>query len=233
MPSSCTSTRIASPSAAAETSTRHALGRVLDCVREQVPDHLPESVGVARARATRPLADRGELVLRALEAVERGLVAQQHRQVDDLPGALEATLLDARHVEEVVDELGQPACLRIDDAQVVPTGLGVEFSRKKELGEPEHAGKGRSQLVGDGVHEIRLQAFALAELRFCSSSSIRACSKTLGHPVERRGELADLARAALREAQGKIARGKLGRSYSCLAHRPCDRPGRGRSRRGE
>ena len=104
-------------------------------------------------------------MLRALEAVERGLVPEQHRHVDELPRALETALLDALHVEEVVDQLRQPARLRVDDPQVVPAGLRVELSRQEELCEPEHAGKRGSQLVRDGVHEIGLQAFALAKLR--------------------------------------------------------------------
>ena len=59
----------------------------------------------------------------------------------------------------------EPAGLRVDDAEVVAPRLGVELARQQELREAEHARERRPELVRDRVHEVRLQALALPELR--------------------------------------------------------------------
>ena len=60
-----------------------------------------------------------DLVLRALLAVELRFLAQQSRHVHELLGALEPALLDPADVEEVVEQVREPAGLRVDDAEVV------------------------------------------------------------------------------------------------------------------
>src|SRR5215203_5453011 len=116
-----------------------ALRGVLDRIRDQVPDHLAKPVRVSHHRKRlRAHFDR-ELVLRALLAVELRLLAEQGDHVHQLLRALEAALLDAAHVEEVVDQFGEPAGLGIDDPEVVAPRLRVEVARQEELCEAEHA----------------------------------------------------------------------------------------------
>ena len=106
-----------------------ALRRVLDRVRDQVPDHLAQPIGVSQhGKRLRADLDR-ELVLRALEAVQLGLLAEQRDHVHELLGALEAALLDAADVEEVVDQLGEAPRLRVDDPEVV-----APWSRSRSRG---------------------------------------------------------------------------------------------------
>ena len=143
---------------------------------------------------------RRELVLGALRAVEHRLFSEQQPHVDELLGALESPLLDAADIEKVVDQLREPAGLRVDDPEVMPPRLGVEISRQEEFCEPEHPRERRPQLMRDGVDEIRLQALALAQLRVLLLELQPGALEPLRHLVEAPGELADLPGAALLEA---------------------------------
>ena len=62
---------------------------------------------------------RNVSVSRALGAEELDLLAQERTEVDGLLAELEPALLDALHVEEVVEERGQTTALRVDDLEVV------------------------------------------------------------------------------------------------------------------
>src|SRR5512132_1420801 len=124
-----------------------ALRRVFDRVGDEVSDDLSQSIWVPEHRERRMVDLDGHLVLRALLAVELGFFAEESSHVHQLLRALEAALLDSADVEEVVEKIREPACLRVDDAEVVPACLGVEVPREQELREPEDTGEGRTELV--------------------------------------------------------------------------------------
>jgi hypothetical protein len=102
---------------------------------------------------------------RALLRVQLRLLVEEPREVDLLLRQLDPGLLHALHVEEVLEQRGEAARLRIDDAEIVPPRRGIELALQEEGGEAEHARERGAQLVRDDVDELGLHALALAELR--------------------------------------------------------------------
>src|SRR5205814_293056 len=87
---------------------RAAVRRVLDRVRAQVRDDLGGAVALAQNldRLVRPRQlDR---VLLALPREELGFLAQELGELEGLERELEAALLDALQIEELVDQVGEP-----------------------------------------------------------------------------------------------------------------------------
>ena len=67
---------------------------------------------------------------------------EQLAELERLEREREAPGLDLLHVEEVVDEGGQPLRLAVDRLQVAAAGVVVEVVVHEQLGEAEHAGEG-------------------------------------------------------------------------------------------
>ena len=200
-----------------------AVGRVLDRVREQVTDDLRQSAGIA-AHVQWPLGevDR-EAVLRALRRVQLRLLVQQRRQVDPLGRQVDALVLDPLHLEEVLEQRGQPARLRVDDPEVVTPRRCVELALQQERREPEHARERRPQLVRDDADELRLPALALAQLLVLLLELVVADLQPLRHLVERMCQLSDLAGALLGEPVRELAAGDPVGAVGDRAHRSADR----------
>ena len=166
-----------------------------------------------------------EPVLGALRAVELRFLTKQRPHVEQLLGALESPLFDAAYVEKVVDQVGEPPGLRVDDAQIVPARLGVEVPRQEELRESEHTREGCPQLMRNRIHEVRLQALALAELRVLLLELGPGALEALRHLVEASRELAHFPRATLFEAHRQLAAREAASPFGRLANGPRDRSG--------
>ena len=88
---------------------------------------------------------------------------------------------------------------------------------------PEHARERRPQLVRDDADELGLHPLALAELLVLLLELVVARLESLGHLVERTGQLADLARPLLRKPQRVLATGDPPCAISHGPHRATDR----------
>ena len=71
-------------------------------------------------------------------------------------------MLDPLDVEEVLEQRGEPARLRVDDSEVVPADGRVELALQQQRGEAEHARERRPQLVRDDADQLRLHPLALS-----------------------------------------------------------------------
>ncbi len=133
-----------------------ALRRVLDRVLDQVPEHLPKPGTVAADRRERS-SHRGD---------DRHFLLREHRRLDglvddatqiDLVEAIaERPRLDARRVEDVADELGQPRRLVADERK-----KRLALSRRQHPppvlqcpGGADHCRHRAAQLVRDERHEV-------------------------------------------------------------------------------
>jgi hypothetical protein len=104
-----------------------ALGRVLDCVRKQVRNHLGEAIRVAAYSKWCLRQRHVQEVFRALARKELRLLANDGADVDQLLRDRQVALLETLDVQEVVDEGGEPAGLRFDDAEVLPALVVGDF----------------------------------------------------------------------------------------------------------
>ena len=105
-----------------------AVGRVLDCVRKQIRDHLRKAVLVP-ADGERRLGQRHlEQVVRALAGEQLGLLAEDAPHVHQILRERQLPLVEPLRVEEVVDERREPASLRVDDAEVLAPFLGRDVA---------------------------------------------------------------------------------------------------------
>src|SRR5205085_4924335 len=86
-------------------------------------------------------------------------------ELEGLERELEAALLDALQIEELVDQVGEPSRLGMDQPQVVLLRLRLELAQREELGKAEHAGQGGPELVRDRGDELGLEPLRLALLR--------------------------------------------------------------------
>ena len=84
---------------------------------------------------------------RRLHRERPGLLAEQLADVDELLLQLEPAVLDPLHVEEVVDQRGEPPGLVLDDAEVLGPLLGAERPLPHHVREPEDARERRPELV--------------------------------------------------------------------------------------
>ena len=142
--------------------------RVLDRVRDQVPEHLDEAIPVAHdRRQLGEILPEAEPVPCGLDPKGRRDVAQDPAEVDQLLAQLDASGLDLGDVEEVVDQGAQPvralgghlekALLELRDrpAIAVEHQLDVAAQRRQR----------RAQLVRDRGHELVLHPVDRPPLR--------------------------------------------------------------------
>ena len=199
-----------------------ALRGVLDRVREEVADDLREPLRIA-PYGQRALEVELEAVPGALPRVELPLIVHQRGHVDELLRQLEPPRLDLLHVEEVLEQRGEPARLGVDDPEVVPSRVDVELTLEQQRREADHAGERRPQLVRDDADQLALQALALAQLRVLPLELGVVCLQARRHLVEGARELTDLARAGIGQAKRELASGEAARSRGDPAHGACDR----------
>ena len=130
----------------------------LDGVREQVPEHLLETLGIAHDVAPRRILD--ELEAYAL-GVGRGGHRPDRRLHDgrDVHGPqveLELAGDDPRHVEQLVDDLVLRGGVPDDGVDGAGRLVGRELAALEQVGPADDGGQRRPQLVRQGGQELVL-----------------------------------------------------------------------------
>ena len=139
----------------------------LERVRQQVEnDLLPHLVidvdRIGQRRAIDDEADAGALARRTEVARE---IDGQRAQVSRLIGRLRAARLDAREVEQRVDEPEQAHAVALRNRQQSTIVRRQAFGLREQVFErPEHQRQRRTELVTDVAEERRLRAIQLGEL---------------------------------------------------------------------
>ena len=133
-----------------------AVDRVLDRVRQQVPEQLAQPLAVSLHGGKRGRDARRHAHLVLAERDDGGRLPDELLDVHRVEGVRERPRLDARGVENVADEVGEPGGLALDQAeerlallrrQLAPTAV-------EGLGAADHRGHRRAQLVRDHGHEV-------------------------------------------------------------------------------
>ena len=150
--------------------------------------------------------------------------------MDEQPGEVERLEIEIEPAailvggEELVDEPVEPAPLVVDDLDVPAQRGRVGVAPEDEARVAENARERRAQLVRDDRDQLRLRPLALAQLLVLALEVPAPRLDRGGHRVERTGELPDLGRALLRDADREVARGDPRRTGRDIADRMCDRP---------
>ena len=165
-PWSRTLTATTPSSRAAATSTSSPVTVYLTAFAEQVPEQLAQPLAVAlngRERG-RDAGRHAHLVLAERDDGRR--LPDELLDVDGVEGVRERPGLDARRVEDVADEVGEPRGLALDQAeerlalllrQLAPAAV-------QRLGAADHRGHGRAQLVRDHGDEVGAERREPAQL---------------------------------------------------------------------
>ena len=137
-----------------------APGRELDRVRDQVPDHLPQAVGVAGHQAGRGIEDGLYLDPTRVRRRHQRLDGRRHhgRHLDGAHVQAELRPHDARQVEDVRDHLLLRAGVAVDGVEGAGLGGLVQASASQQVDPPDDGGERRPQLVGQGGQELVLDA---------------------------------------------------------------------------
>ncbi len=139
----------------------------LDRIAEEVVQHLakPRRIAHHPARQRHPVRDveHQPLLLRACR-IDAGDVIDLRAELEDLAAHHELAGLDARDVEQVVDQREQMDAGSLDQLDPV-AGRRVELVEPQQPRDAEDAVQGRAQLVADVGEELRLhRALAQREL---------------------------------------------------------------------
>ena len=138
---------------------RGALGAVLHGVVDEVGEHLLEraAIGLHLEALRRLELERDLPLLRAL-AKHAEEVGRERLEREALGSEPQLARLDAREVEEVLDEALQPCRVALDDAEEALGSLGILGERHLHgLGGREDGGDRRAQLVRDVGDEVATQ----------------------------------------------------------------------------
>ena len=136
--------------------------RVLDRVREQVPDHLREAVAVAVDHDGLVGQLEHELVRVEVREEEPRLLVRQLDQVDGRAVEPHRAAFEQLHVEEVACERRQPTRLRVDDLEIAALLVRRKVALEQQRREAEHRRERRAELVGDHADQVALVLLALA-----------------------------------------------------------------------
>ena len=200
-----------------------ALAPVLGGIVENVQKHLPQALRVA--------GDEGDLALGGAVSQLQMILAQQlpvgedrvlqlGLDVQQLDVQLEAPVLDARKLQQLLHETGQPRGLLLDD---LDAAAGVVFDRgvkHQRLAPAGDGGQRRAQLVGDGGDKLRLHLLRAADL--------------LRQGVDGLGELREIRLFRQRQLGSVASGGDVARGLRHLADGLCDlvaKPDRAQQRR--
>ena len=138
----------------------HAPGpRVLERVRDEVPEDLDEPVPVAHDRR-----QGGQVLLESESAPVRldpeggGHVAENGHEVDELPAELHPARLDLGHVQEIVDQGAQPVRALGGDLEeaLLEVGHRPRLALEDELDVASERGQRGAKLVRDRGDELVL-----------------------------------------------------------------------------
>ena len=134
--------------------------RVLDRVREQVPEQLAEPLAVALHRRERGRDARRHAHLVLPEGDDGGRLADELLDVHGVEGVRERARLDARRVEDVADQVGEPRGLALDQRRGTTRAAPGVSSRQRRFSvcaQPITEAIGRAQLVRDHRDEVGAQ----------------------------------------------------------------------------
>jgi hypothetical protein len=167
------------------------LGRELDRVRKQVPDHLLEPPRVSRYRT-------GRRVEELLDAYAFRVGGRRHRIDSRFHEAhrlyrldVEAQLArrDPAHVEQVFDELRLHACVALDRLEtLLQRGLLLELA-PQDLRPAEDRAQRRAKLVRQGCEELVFHGAGALGLIACRTFAVEQLLALFG------GFLGDLEKA--------------------------------------
>ncbi len=137
-----------------------ALGRELEGVRQQIEDDLLPEVAADVDRLGQRRAIHGEAQPGALDRCAEAArqIAREGGQIDRRVGGVEPPGLDAREVEERVDQLEQAQGVAVRDEQAL-VGLRIERRLGQQILQgPEQQGQRGAELVADVAEEDGLGA---------------------------------------------------------------------------
>ena len=163
-PSSCTAIRTPPPLRAATSWTVPPSGEYLIAFESRLPTTCASRPGSPRTVSGRSASSTASRCFGLCAAYSCACSSRRLARSTFSVVQVDALVLDPLDVEEVLEQRGQPACLRVDDAEVVPPRRRVELALEQERREPEHARERRPQLVRDDADELGLPALALAQL---------------------------------------------------------------------
>ena len=142
------------------------LERELERVREQVENDLLPHVAIDEDRLVERLDAELEPQAGVLDRRPEGArqIAGQGGEIGGLVGGLEAPGLDAREVEQRVDQLEQPQPVAVHETPALDVGGRQRFRLGESvLRRPQHQGQRRPELVADVAEERRLGAIDLRQ----------------------------------------------------------------------
>src|SRR5437868_1108862 len=152
-------------------------GRVLDRVGQEVVEDLLEVVAVRHDLSGLAVLER-DLVRRGRQLHPRHDLLRELAHIDIAVAKLDPARLDARDIEQLVDEPGELAGLTVDDVELVEHAahpradllfarIGFEEAAnppQSDLEEARHRGDRRLELVRGHRQKLRLRAVELFEL---------------------------------------------------------------------
>ena len=140
--------------------------RVFDRIVDQVHEHLAQALAIAADRRDRPDHARAHLHLVLAYGSGRDGVFYQPLQVDVREAEGERPRFDARGVEHVADQAGEPVRLVRDQCEERLALVGVEHAPAavKRSGRPDDGGHRAAKLVRDEGDEVRAQGREPAQL---------------------------------------------------------------------
>ena len=136
------------------------LGRELDGVGQEIPDHLLQAIGVARHRPGPRVerGDQGQILARGggAHGLDRRLHHRDRVHDPDFEAQLAAD--DPRDVEQVLDQLALSARVPLDGLERARGRRGVEARGTQGHRPAQHGVERRAQLVGERGEELVLHA---------------------------------------------------------------------------
>ncbi len=144
-------------------------GPVLDGVGEQVGDHLVEAARIPGADRPFQAPDvEHAAASQRLVAQARPDLADHRHQIDLFDLQLQPAGRDARHVEELVDEVIEPRCLGVDPLRALSDGPGgfadaAAGKSQQVLHLQPQRGERRAELVRGDREKVLAQADRLAQ----------------------------------------------------------------------
>ncbi len=199
----------------------------LDGVGQQVPQHLPQTIGVARDRPDAGIEDGLDADALGVggRLHRRDRVVDDHRQLDRLDVQADLARDDPRHVQHVVDDLGQPVGVALDGLEAARQLVAGQESAAQQPRVADDRVQRRPQLVRQHREELVLHAVGVAGLdeqpRVLEGDG-RPPGDAFDDPLVLPGEHAD-AGAAEEQAAEDVAPHAPHRHGQIAAHRQVSR----------
>ena len=173
---------------------RATIGRVANRIRQQIDDDLLDAIAIPLTAHRGRLGHHGEQVTRGEVRELIGGLAHQGHEIEGLGAELELPGVEARDVEQRIDQFGHPARLVVDRRQVTQDTLVGDFGAQdalvEELGIPPQRGEGRLQLMRGDREEVVLRLLQPPDLADIAADDHRP-DDTAPRPANRGAAHAD------------------------------------------